>query len=127
MNRESWWFKSCWFRSWWFKTTVGIIFSAAVCLSFSLQAVAAGKQVFTGEVGDAMCGRQHMEGTPAECTRACVGKGSKYALVVGEKTYILETTDQAALATLDKQAGKQATVTGVLNGNNIQVSAVAAK
>jgi hypothetical protein len=122
MNRES-----CWFKSWWFKTTAGIIFSAAVCLSFSLQAIAAGKQVFTGEVGDAMCGRQHMEGTPADCTRTCVGKGSKFALVVGDKTYILDTTDQAALATLDKQAGKQAAVTGVLNGDTIQVSAVAAK
>jgi hypothetical protein len=122
MNRES-----CWFKSWWFKTTAGIIFSAAVCLSFSLQAVAAGKQVFAGEVGDAMCGRQHMEGTPADCTRTCVGKGSKFALVVGDKTYILDTTDQASLATLDKQAGKQAAVTGVLNGDTIQVSAVAAK
>lgn len=115
--------------SWWFKTTVGVIFSGAVFFSSSssLHAIAAHKQAFTGEVGDAMCGRQHMEGTPAECTRTCVGKGSKFALVVGDKTYILDTTDQAALATLDKQAGKQATVTGVLNGDTIQVSAVAAK
>jgi hypothetical protein len=127
MNRKSCWFKSWWFKTWWFKTTGGIIFSAAVCLSFSPQALAAGKQVFTGEVGDAMCGRQHMEGTPAECTRTCVGKGSKFALVVGDKTYVLDATDQAALATLDKQAGKLATVTGVLNGDTIQVSAVAAK
>src|SRR5271155_4966407 len=109
----------------WFRAKAAVIFAATIF--FGICAFAAGKQTFTGEVGDAMCGRQHMEGTPAECTRACVGKGSKYALVVGEKTYILETTDQAALATLDKQAGKQATVTGVLNGDNIQVSAVAAK
>lgn len=127
MNRKSWWFNSRWLKSWWFKTAVGIIFSGAVCLSLGLQALAAGKQVFTGEIGDAMCGRQHMEGTPADCTRTCVGKGSKFALVVGDKTYILNTTDQAALATLDKQAGKLATVTGVLNGDTIQVSAVAAK
>jgi hypothetical protein len=113
----------------WSKMMATIIFSTVVFLNFSsnLGALAVHKQVFTGEVGDAMCGRQHMEGTPADCTRTCVGKGSKFALVVGDKTYILETTDQAALATLDKQAGKLATVTGVLNGDTIQVSAVAAK
>jgi hypothetical protein len=92
----------------------------------SLDALAASKQKFTGEVGDAMCGRQHMEGTPTECTRACVSKGSKYALVVGEKIYILDATDKRALATLDQQAGKNATVTGTLNGDTIEVSAVAA-
>src|SRR5208282_44284 len=75
------------------------------------------KQTFTGEVGDAMCGSKHMEGTPAECTRTCVAHGSKFALIVGEKIYLLDTTDQAALQTLDKQAGKNVTVTGTLNGD----------
>jgi hypothetical protein len=95
----------------------------------NLYALAAKKQTFTGEVGDAMCGRKHMEGegTPAQCTRTCVSHGSKYALVVGEKIYVLDTTDKAALATLDKQAGKNASVTGVLNGDTIEVSSVAAK
>jgi hypothetical protein len=93
----------------------------------SLQAFAGRKQTFTGEVGDAMCGRKHMEGTPAECTRTCASHGSKVALVVGEKIYILETSDKAALATLDQQAGKNATVSGVLTGDTIEVSSVAAK
>jgi hypothetical protein len=95
----------------------------------NLYALAAKKQTFTGEVGDAMCGRKHMEGegTPAQCTRTCVSHGSKYALVVGEKIYVLDTTDKAALATLDKQAGKNASVTGVLNGDTIEVSSVTAK
>src|SRR4051812_19147886 len=52
-------------------------------------AQAAGKQTLTGEVGDAMCGKKHMEGTPAECTHTCVSHGSKYALVVGDKIYTL--------------------------------------
>lgn len=93
----------------------------------SLHALAGGKQKFTGEVGDAMCGRKHMEGTPAECTRTCVEHGSKFALIMGENIYILDTTDKAALATLDQQAGKNATVTGTLNGDTIEVSSVAAK
>lgn len=41
-------------------------------LFVSSPAVAAGKQTLTGEVGDAMCGTKHMDGTPAECTRTCV-------------------------------------------------------
>ena len=107
----------------WLTALAVLIFSATAISSLH----AAGKQTFTGEVGDAMCGAKHMEGTPAECTRACVGKGSKYALIVGEKIYILDTADKTALATLDKQAGKDATVTGTLNGDTIAVSSVAAK
>lgn len=103
---------------------LAVVFSTSVFSSS--YALAGRKQTFTGEVGDAMCGRQHMEGSPADCTRTCVGKGSKYALVVGEKIYILDTTDKTALATLDQQAGKNATVTGTLDGDTIQVSSVAA-
>jgi hypothetical protein len=109
----------------WFQAIAAVIFSAT--LFSSPFAVAAGKQTFTGEVSDAMCGKQHMEGTPADCTRACVAKGSKYALVVGDKVYTLDTSDKAALATLDKQAGKNAAVTGTLEGDTITVSSVAAK
>jgi hypothetical protein len=108
------------------------ILIAALIISSSLftssPAMAAGKQTLTGEVGDAMCGVKHMDGTAAECTRTCVSKGSKYALVVGDKLYVLNTNDKAVLAVLDQQAGKKATVTGTVDGTNIDVSnAVAAK
>jgi len=89
-------------------------------------AFAAGK-TFTGTVSDAMCGAKHaMPGDAAACTRGCVAKGSKYALVVGDKVYTLETSDKATLATLDKQAGAHATVTGTEKDNTITVSAVKA-
>jgi hypothetical protein len=69
-----------------------------------------------------------MEGTAAECTRACVAHGSKYALVVGNKIYALNTSDKTVLALLDQQAGKKATVTGIVDGTDVDVStAVAAK
>ncbi|MFZ0771112.1 MAG: hypothetical protein WCA49_25170 [Candidatus Sulfotelmatobacter sp.] len=110
-------------RSRWF---AAIIFSATAFLN--LYAFAAAKHTFTGEVGDSMCGRKHMEDTPAaECTRTCVAHGSKFALIVGDKIYTLETTDKTALATLDKQAGKTATVTGTLDGDTITVSSVTEK
>lgn len=87
-------------------------------------AAAKGKAV-TGTVSDSMCGAKHaMPGDPAGCTRACVAKGSKYTLVVGDKVYTLETTDKAALETLDKQAGAKATVTGTEKDNTITVTSV---
>jgi len=104
------------------RSIVGI----SAVLVLSLASWAAAKQSFTGQVSDAMCGREHMQGTAAECTRTCVQHGSKYSLLVGDKVYTLETTDKAALATLDQQAGKNATVTGTLNGDKLEVSAVAA-
>src|SRR5215469_799262 len=84
-------------------------------------------QSFTGIVSDSMCGAKHaMPGDAAGCTRACVSKGSKYALVVGDKVYTLETSDKDALATLDKQAGAKVTVTGTEKDNTITVSEVKA-
>jgi hypothetical protein len=111
----------------WFTTVAAVIFLAIALIN--LNALAGGKSAtFTGEVGDAMCGKKHMEDEPAaECTRACVSHGSKYALIVDEKVYILDTSDKAALATLDKQAGKKATVTGTVDGDTIEVSTVTAK
>jgi hypothetical protein len=90
-------------------------------------AFAAKDKSFTGTVSDSMCGAKHaMEGDAASCTRACVGKGSKYALVVGDKVYTLETSDKAALGTLDKQAGAKVTVTGAEKGDTITVVSVTA-
>jgi hypothetical protein len=43
-------------------------------------------QTLTGRVSDAMCGANHMmSGEASECARVCIRKGSKYALVVGDK------------------------------------------
>jgi hypothetical protein len=94
----------------------------------ALMAVAADKtQTFTGEVSDSMCGAKHMmEGSAADCTRACVGKGSKYALVVGNRVYTLDASDKASLTELDQLAGEQAKVVGTLDGDTIAVKSVTA-
>ena len=108
------------------------VWMATVVLSTGLAAVpgmAAGStQIFTGKVSDAMCGAKHMEGSldPAACVRACVQKGAKYALVVGDKVYALDTSDQAALDNLSKLAWEQAKVTGTANGDTISVKSVTA-
>jgi hypothetical protein len=101
-----------------------LVLGAALAVS---PAFAAKGKTFTGTVSDAMCGAKHMmPGDAASCTRDCVGKGSKYALVVGDKVYILDTADKAALATLDKQAGAKVKVTGTEKDNTITVTSVVA-
>ncbi len=100
--------------------------SLLAVLVFALATFAADKgQSFTGQVSDAMCGAHHMmSGPEADCTRACVGKGSKYALVVGDKVYTLDG-DKSAQDSLNKLAGSKAKVSGTLNGDTIQVATVA--
>jgi hypothetical protein len=74
-----------------------------------------------------MCGVKHeMPGKAADCTRACVKHGANYSLVVGDKVYTLQTSDQKALDTLDKLAGAKAKVTGEVDGMNVTVKSVAA-
>jgi hypothetical protein len=83
-------------------------------------------QTFTGRVSDAMCGVNHMMGgESADCVRVCVRKGSKYALVVGDKVYALDTSDKVTLEKLDQLADHQAKVTGQPTGDSIAVSSVA--
>jgi hypothetical protein len=97
----------------------------ALALGASPLFAAAKGQSFTGEVSDSMCGAKHMMDGSAECTRACVQKGSKYALIVGDKVYTLEA-DKPNQDKLDKLAGQKATVTGKADGDNISVNAVMA-
>jgi len=99
-----------------------------VLLGCSMSVLGAGKsQTFTGEVSDSMCGASHMmEGKKADCARACVQKGSSYALVVGDKVYALKASDKALQDKLSELAGEQAKVTGTPDGETIEVSQVAA-
>lgn len=85
-------------------------------------AVAQAGQTLTGTVSDSMCRRKHMiEGkTAAECTRVCVKSGSDFALVVGDKVYILKGDK----ATFDKFAGANVTVTGKASGNDFTVESM---
>ena len=81
------------------------------------------EQSLTGVVSDAMCGaKRMMNGSAADCTRACVGKGSKFALVVGDKLYTLNGHAEE----LDKVAGQRATITGTVNGDSVEVASVKA-
>lgn len=80
-------------------------------------------KTLTGTVSDSMCGAHHMakDMSAAACTRDCVKKGTKYALVVGTKVYTLDGHE----AELDKLAGERATVKGSLMGEMVMVESVA--
>jgi len=106
------------------RVILNLTFVALIILFVSSFASAAEKQALTGTVSDAMCNTQHMGGTPAECTRNCVGHGAKYTLIVGDKVYALNTTDKTLLGVLDKEAGRNVTVTGSVNGVGVDVSSV---
>jgi hypothetical protein len=103
----------------------GMLMSAGLV---AVPALAAGKsQTLTGEVSDAMCGAKHeMPGKAADCTRGCVKHGSKYALIVGDQVYTLETSDKTALDKLNELAGAKAKVTGDVEGTTMTVKSVAA-
>jgi hypothetical protein len=81
------------------------------------------QKTLTGVISDAMCGARHrMQGSAADCTRACLQKGSRFALVVGDNIYLLNGHE----AELNKLAGQRVTITGVLDGSNFEVSSVQA-
>jgi hypothetical protein len=79
-----------------------------------------------GVVTDQMCGAHHMMAgaSAAKCTRECVGMGSPYALVVGDKVYTLQG-DAQAKKELYALAGASAVVTGTVSGTMVQVVSVA--
>jgi hypothetical protein len=103
-----------------------LIVVAIMFLTLTSAMAAGTPQTFTGEVSDSMCGAKHMMEGNAACTRACVRKGSNYALVVGDKVYALHADAKADLDALDKLAGEKAKITGVADGETIEVSKVAA-
>ena len=109
-------------------TRIAVSMASALLGAALIPASFAGKaQTFTGTVSDAMCGAKHMmAGDDAACLRACVQKGSKYALVVGDKVYTLDVKDKATLDALEKLAAAKATVKGEVDGDTIEVSSVAA-
>ena len=103
------------------------VLGMALLAAFAASSAWAADTTVTGKVSDAMCGAKHMmAGNEASCTHECVKGGSKYALVVGDKVYTLDSADKTVLATLSDLAGKSAKVTGEVKGDTISVKTVAA-
>ena len=79
------------------------------------------KTVYTGVVGDTMCGTKHMKDTKdADCIHMCIEHGFDYALVVRDKTYTLKG-DKSQIG---RFAGREVKVTGALADNVITVDSI---
>jgi len=85
----------------------------------------AAEMTLEGTVADAKCGAKHVMKDAAACTKACVDKGSAYALVVGTKVYTLKTSSDKDKVELGKLAGKMAKDSGEVGGDNVMVKSVA--
>ena len=96
---------------------------ALLLAAVGLCAAADAPTSFTGIVGDDMCNGDHkaMGGTdPVKCTDDCMKyMHAKYALWVGKDTYVLSDQKKPA-----KYVSKKVTVTGTLNGKELQVKSI---
>jgi len=84
-------------------------------------AVSVPQRTYEGMITDTHCGAKHdplIARSATDCVRVCVHGGAQFALVFGDKTYIL----RGETAALKKLAGERARVTGTLDGNTITVS-----
>ena len=82
-------------------------------------------QNYEGMITDTHCGAKHDSGinrAASDCVRICVHSGNAFALVAGEKVYVL-TGANVQLKTL---AGMRVRVSGTLNGNTINVTSATA-
>ena len=104
------------------KNQLTILTILAALLFTTALPVFAATQSLDGIISDSMCGKKHMMPgkSDAECIKECVKAGSKYVLVVGDKTYALngKTSEIAPFA------GKHVVVQGEVNQNAINFTAI---
>jgi hypothetical protein len=83
----------------------------------------ASPQILVGVITDDMCGRKHtmMSGKPdSDCIRACVKAGAHYALLAGDKVYVLKGDAKQ----FEQLAGKKVQVSGNVTGTTVAVSSM---
>jgi hypothetical protein len=81
-------------------------------------------QTWTGAISDAMCKGVHNGKDAKQCTADCVKNGSKYVLVVDDKT--IYNIDNQKFKDLPKFAGDTAVVTGTIKDDTITITKMAA-
>lgn len=80
------------------------------------------QKVLKGVVSDTSCSAKHVsqDKTAAECARVCVRHGAQYALISGERMYLLD----GDLAEVDRLAGQRTEVVGSLDGDSVTVRSI---
>jgi hypothetical protein len=107
------------------------IVSATTALALTAREVSAavaadaanGPKTFTGVVTDTSCRARHpaSDKNAAECTRECVKKGARYALVAGDNVYMLEGDADE----VNRLSGQRVQVEGILAGRVVTVNSIA--
>jgi hypothetical protein len=93
-------------------------------MSASSSAAPAAHQELTGVISDDMCRQNHMMPghRDADCARACVKAGVKYALVTEDKVYVLKGDPRQ----IEGLAGNTVSVTGDVRKASMSVQAISA-
>ena len=103
------------------KRLMGILGTVLVGGILAAGTLLAQTKTLEGTLTDAGCGATHKGANAVACMKACIAKGSKYALVVGDDVYELSGKEDA----LSKIGAARVKVTGKVNGTKIEVSSVA--
>jgi hypothetical protein len=98
-----------------------LVLSLAATLALGAMGLMGADQSWTGTISDSMCGASHGSTPAAQCTAACVKKGAKYVVVVGDKVYSIANQNAPGLA---KYAGANVKVTGKIDGDTITVAKI---
>jgi hypothetical protein len=80
-------------------------------------------QTWTGTISDAMCKGMHNGKDAKQCTADCIKNGSKYVLVVDDKT--IYNIENQKFKDLPKFAGDNAVVTGTIKDDTITITKMA--
>ncbi len=106
------------------------IFGAVVFAAFVASPLAAADQTWTGQISDAMCGKDHAamqkggkKMSDKECTLACAKADDSYVLVSGGKVYKLAN---AKATNVQQFAGDKVQVAGSAKGDTITISKIEA-
>jgi len=102
---------------------LGVVGLAFAEINMAQAADLPGQKTYEGMITDARCGPRHsakIGASAGDCARLCVHSGASFALVAGDKVYLLEGEP----APLKRVAGERATIVGALSGNTIAVSSV---
>ena len=123
-------------RRFWFHTiglsvSVAVMFAVIIALLTATAVLALGQkdpadsqlQTLTGVLTDSRCGGRHPSASKMasmQCTLFCIKQGASWALVDGDAVYVLKGDSPA----FNKVAGQRVKLTGIVEGNSIQVHSV---
>ncbi len=100
------------------------LFAGATSGTLEQDGTSKATETYEGVVTCSHCGARHsakIAQTAADCARMCVHGGSQFALVDGEKVYLLDGN----LEILKKAAGERVKIKGTMSGNTIHVVMIA--